>query len=293
MPIALSQLLIFNNVESTDPIVGAVQTPFFKQPTYIAGQTFVNGYEKFIKGQNGFGSQVLVRKLGKGTATKVKATAANALKFTHAETADTLITIPLDDIVKQSEEVYEFVEVARGSKTGAMKAEVVVKNIGETVQSTISAYLQASAVLSDDVAAVSISDIKDQIITDMEKLDYKPNTLVVSLAVQTLLLQLITTGDFLSYNGFDAIKTGAIGRFLGMEVFYDPNLDSKVDYVMYDYEKFAVFAVLESFDLVPAIDFKGSYVRGMVLLGNETNLATFAAVTKGNGSWAVKHTNAA
>ena len=149
MPIALAQLLIYNNVESTDPIVGAVQTPFFKQPTYIAGQTFVNGYEKFIKGQNGFGSQVLLRKLGKGTATKVKATAANALKFTHAETADTLITIPLDDIIKQSEEVYEFVEVARGSKTGAMKAEVVVKNIGESVQSTISGYLQASAVVSE------------------------------------------------------------------------------------------------------------------------------------------------
>lgn len=293
MPIALAQLLVFNNVESTDPIVGAVKAPFFREPTYVAGLTFVNGYETFLPGQNGFGSQVLVRKLGKGTATKVKATAAGALDFSHAETGDTLLTIPLDDVIKQSEKVYEFVDVARASKTGAMKAEVVVSNIGAKVQETISAYLQASALTSTNVAALALATVKDQIITDMEKLDFRPNTLVVSLTTQTLLLQLITTGDFLSYNGFDAVKTGAIGRFLGMEVFYDPNLDSKVDYVMYDYTKFAVFAALESFDLVPAIDFKGSLIRGMVLIGNETNLAGYTPTAKNSGSWAVKHTNAA
>lgn len=293
MPIALAQLLVYNNVESTDPILGAVQAPFFREPTYVPGITFVNGFEKHLVGENGFGSQVLVRKLGKGTATKVKATAAGALDFSHAETGDTLLTIPLDDIIKQSEKVYEFVEIARASKTGAIKAEVVVKNIGDKVQETISGYLQASALTSANVAAVALNTIKDQIITDMALLDYKPTVLVVSLAVQTLLLQLITTGDFLSYNGFDAIKTGAIGRFLGMEVFYDPNLGQKVDYVLYDHTKFGVFLQLESFDIVPAIDFKGSLIRGMVLIGNETNLAGFTPVAKGAGSWAVKHTNAA
>ena len=293
MPIALAQLLVYNNVESTDPILGAVQAPFFREPTYVPGVTFVNGFEKHLVGENGFGSQVLVRKLGKGTATKVKATAAGALDFTHAETGDTLLTIPLDDIIKQSEKVYEFVEVARASKTGAIKAEVVVKNIGDKVQETISGYLQASALTSANVAAVALNTIKDQIITDMSLLDYKPTVLVVSLAVQTLLLQLITTGDFLSYNGFDAIKTGAIGRFLGMEVFYDPNLGQKVDYVLYDHTKFGVFIQLESFDIIPAVDFKGSLIRGMVLIGNETNLAGFTPVAKGAGSWAVKHTNAA
>lgn len=293
MPIALAQLLVYNNVESTDPILGAVQAPFFREPTYVPGVTFVNGFEKHLVGENGFGSQVLVRKLGKGTATKVKATAAGALDFSHAETGDTLLTIPLDDIIKQSEKVYEFVEIARASKTGAIKAEVVVKNIGDKVQETISGYLQASALKSSNVAAVALATIKDQIITDMALLDYKPTVLVVSLAVQTLLLQLITTGDFLSYNGFDAIKTGAIGRFLGMEVFYDPNLDAKVDYVLYDHTKFGVFLQLESFDIIPAVDFKGSLIRGMVLIGNETNLAGFTPIAKGAGSWAVKHTNAA
>ena len=292
MPIALAQLLVYNNVESTDPILGAVQAPFFREPTYVPGVTFVNGFEKHLVGENGFGSQVLVRKLGKGTATKVKATAAGALDFSHAETGDTLLTIPLDDIIKQSEKVYEFVEIARASKTGAIKAEVVVKNIGDKVQETISGYLQASALTSANVAAVALNTIKDQIITDMSLLDNKPTVLVVSLAVQTLLLQLITSGDFLSYNGYDAIKTGAIGRFLGMEVFYDPNLGQKVDYVLYDHTKFGVFLQLESFDIIPAVDFRGSLIRGMVLIGNETNLAGFTPVAKNSGSWAVKHTNA-
>ena len=77
MPIALSPIInLFNNVESTDPIVGAVQTPSIFQTTHIycRDKRSLNGYEKFIfKGQNGFGSQVLLRKLGKGNCVKVKA----------------------------------------------------------------------------------------------------------------------------------------------------------------------------------------------------------------------------
>ena len=188
--------------------------------------------------------------------------------------------------------IYEVRWIARTTKTGAIKPEVVVKNIADKLQETISGYLQASALTSANVAAVALATIKDQIITDMSLLDYKPTVLVVSLAVQTLLLQLITSGDFLSYNGYDAIKTGAIGRFLGMEVFYDPNIGAKVDYVLYDHTKFGVFLQLESFDIIQAIDFKGSLIRGMVLIGNETNLAGFTPVAKNSGSWAVKHTNA-
>lgn len=294
MPIALANLLIYNNVESTDPLLGATKIPFFREPTYIPNVTFVNGYEEFFAGRAGLGSQVLVRKLGKGTATQVKATAAGALDYTHAETADTLQTIPLDDVIKQSEKIYEVIERVRNTPTAGMKAEVVARNIGEKIQEVISGYIQASALASTSPkAAPTKSTIKDLLITDLQALDYKPNTLVVSKTVMGLLLQLTTDEGWTRYNGFDTIHTALIGDFLGMSVYVDPNLDAKCDWVMYDFTKFGVFIALEDLDLVPATDFKGSYCRGMVLMGNESNLATFAPTAHGQGSWAVKHLNAA
>lgn len=294
MPIALADLLIYNNVESTDPLRGATKIPFFREPTYIPNVTFVNGYEEFFPGRAGRGSQVLVRKLGKGTATKVKATAAGALDYTHAETADTLQTIPLDDVIKQSEKIYEVIERVRNTPTAGMKAEVVARNIGDKVQEVISGYIQLSALDSTSPkAAPTKQNIKDLLITDLQALDYKPNTLVVSKTVMGLLLQLTTDEGWTRYNGFDTIHTALIGDFLGMSVYVDPNLDAKCDWVMYDFTKFNVFIVLEDLDLVPATDFKGTYCRGMVLMGNETNLSTFTPTTTGNGAWAVKHLNAA
>lgn len=294
MPIALSNLLIYNNVESTDPLLGATKIPFFREPTYIPNVTFVNGYEEFLAGRAGLGSQVLVRKLGKRTATKVKATAAGALDYVHVETADTLQIIPLDDVIKQSEKIYEVVERVRNTPTAGMKAEVVARNIGDKIQEVISGYIQASALASvSKKEAPTKSTIKDLLITDLQALDYKPNTLVVSKTVMGLLLQLTTDEGWTRYNGFDTIHTALIGDFLGMSVYVDPNLDSKCDWVMYDFTKFGVFIVLEDFDLIPANLFKGSYCRGMVLMGNETNLAGFTPTTTGNGAWAVKHLNAA
>lgn len=293
MPIALTDLLVFNNVESTDPLLGATKIPFFKQPAYIANVTFVNGYEEYFVGRGGRGSQVLVRKLGKGTATKVKATAANALDYTHAETADTLITIPLDDIIKQSEKIYEVIEAVRNTPTAARKAEVVAMNIADKLQETISGYLQLSALDSTNPkAAPTAATIKGLILTDLKALDYAPNILMVSLDTKAILLDLTTQEGWTRYNGFDTIHTAEIGEFLGMRVYVDQNLGATVDYVMYDFTKFAVFPVLEDLDIVPATDFKGSYCRGMLLVGNETNLVGYTPITKGNGSWAVKHLNA-
>lgn len=306
MPIALSDLILFNNVESTDPIVGITTTPFFKDAIYVPNITFVNGFDTYIKGQNGRGSQVLVRKLGKGSVKSVKANAANAFDYSHAETADTLLTVPIDDVISKSEKLYEAVELARASGTGAKKAEVVVGSIMEEVQRKISGYLVASAtpaLTAGSEDTLTSSTLLAALIDARAKLDVRPDRLIVPLEVETMLLKLITTGDFLQYHGKDTLSTGNIGKILGMEVFVDPHMNYEVGtlaapkvghaFVMYNHNYFSVFPALEDFDAVGAIDFKGSYIRGQVLVGNESNLSGFAPTTKGNGSWAVKYVNKA
>lgn len=291
MAISLNDLVIYNAVESTDPIVGAFTLPFFEKPVYQPGITFSNNYEGFVKGDGaGRGSQVLKRKLGKVAATIESVDQAGALRYTHVNTGDTLQVIPLTDVIKHSEELYEAVESARASATGAAKAEIVVKTIVEGVQSRISKYLQDSAIQYANNVVLTKANLKDEIILARAELDYKPNVLMVSPAVETLLLQLATDDGWLAYYGRDTITTGAIGRLLGMEVFVDPNLkDSGTEFILYDKDRFDVYTTFQNFSVVPAADFDGSYIRAMAIQGNETLLATFAPTIKGAGSWCIAY----
>ena len=286
MAIAFADLLAFNNVESTDPIMGVTQIPYYKKPAYIFGVSANNGYDEYVKGNNGRGSQVLVRRLGKGSATVVKATVSGALKFTHAETADTLLTIPIDDVIKQSEEVYEVVEIARESATGARKAQVVMNNLIEESQKLISAELVAGALIGETTAlgVFSGAKLKTAVTKYVGLLDFLPDTLMVTKETYGILLDMITSGDFIP--AFDTIKTGVVGQFLGLNVIVDGDLT--VPFVVYNHLGLNAFPAFESFDVVPATDFVGSYVRGMILQGQKAE-----TVTAGNGSWAIKYATTA
>ena len=126
MAITLGDLLAFNDVETTDILQGIVQLPYVKPIAYVPGRTYSTEFEDITKGLGQRGSQAVIRKLGKGTVKSVKATAANALDFDHQETADDVEVIPIDDVISKSEKIYEAVDLARVSATGARKAEVVL-----------------------------------------------------------------------------------------------------------------------------------------------------------------------
>lgn len=286
MPIAISDLLLFNNVESTDPIVGAVELPYFKTPAFVYGISMNNGYDTYVRGVNGGqGSQVLVRRLGKGTATAVKATASGALDYSHAQTADTLVSIPLDDVIKQSEKVYEAVELARQSATGTKKAEIVLNNILDKAQELISGYLVAGATQSAEGAIANAAALKTFLISEFANLEITPDTLLVTRTTLGLLLQL-TTGDGWVANPSETVmRTGIVGTILGCNVRLDENLDDETyAYVMYNHNYFNVFTVLQNLTAVPATDFDGSYVRGMILQGGYAPTRT-----AGQGTWAIAH----
>jgi hypothetical protein len=285
MAIQMNDLLAFNNVETTDPIVAVTKLPFFKQPAFIPNVSYVNGFEQYIRGVGGRGSQVIIRELGKGTATTVKATAAGAFDYTHAETADTVVVVQLDDVIKQSEKIYEAVDVARQSADGARKAEIVLNSLLDAAQVKITAYLETAAQAKTAAAITDAAALKAALISDYTtKFDYNPTTLQVSRATLGLLYQLLTADGFTPNPNETVMRTGVLGTILGMNVIVNENLDSKTAYVMYDHTKFSVFPVLEKLSIVPAIDFDGSYARGLMLLGGYG-----PNKTKNNGSWAVKH----
>lgn len=287
MAITINDLILFNNVESTDLVQGVTQIPYYKPLTFVRGRTYVSGYDELVLGENGRGTQVLMRKLGKGGATHVKANTTGAFKYAHKETADDLVVVPIDDVIKESEEIYEAVELARVSATGGRKAEIVMNNIIEKSQELISNGLVGVLTPLANTAAVDETNIKDIIIEAIsEDLSYRPTVLLVNRKVYGHLLKLQTTGDFVS--NFDAIYTGFVGRILGLDVYINEDFEDEVDFALYNHNFFNVFEMLQFFDFVPATDFNGTYVRGLFLQG----VYGEAGLTVADGAWGVVKKNA-
>lgn len=287
MAITLGDLLAFNNVETTDILQGIVELPYVKPIAYVPGRTYSTEFEDITKGLGQRGSQAVIRKLGKGTVKSVKATAANALDFAHQETADDVEVIPIDDVLSKSEKIYEAVDLARVSATGARKAEVVLTQVVEASQGLISGYLEASVPAVANAVALTPANIYENILAAYGLLDETPTTLAVNKATYNLLLSLVTTGYFNANSREDAIRTGILGSILGMDVVRDDHLT--VDFVIYNFNHFPVFTLMNTFDIVDAKpDFIGAYALAQGIQGGgRTPLAL-----SDEGLWGVKYDGA-
>lgn len=291
----IANLIDFNEVETTDVIHGVTQIPYYKPLAYVPGVTYSNGWEEYTPGRNGRGSQVIIRELGKGSATVVSANTANAFKYSHAETADTITTIPINTVIKQSEEVYEAVEVARQSADGARKAQIVMNNIIAEFQKLISGALESGAHYSGyntdfaTTAPLTKTTIKDVVANIIgAKLDIVPDTMAVTKKIYALLLQLTTDGSFTHYHGFDTVRTGIVGQFMGLNVVVDEDLTTahaevNTDFIIYNHNYLYAFTLLHNLSVKEANAFDGSYVRGLMLAGTHAPIKTL-----GNGAWAYR-----
>lgn len=288
MAIVLGDLIKFNAVESTDPIMGVLQVPYAKPIAFIPNVTYSTEYEEKTLTDSGRGSQVLIRRLGAITATQVSVSASGALDFSHVETADELDVVQLDKVTKHSEKLYEAVESARESKTGAAKAEVVLNAILDGVQKDFTSKLEDAASASPISTVLTKDNIYERLLVELAKLDYKPDTLQVSREVYALLLQLVTTGHFLANSAETSFRTGVLGTIAGMNVVINDHLTG--DFVMYNHNHFQGFTLFNSFDVVPSTTFKGSYIRGMIISGAYGRyLEHNNNVGRGNGMWGIAY----
>lgn len=288
MAITRADLLIFNNVESTDLVHSpALELPYSKPLAYIPNVTFSTRHEQLVRGQGGLGSQVVIRELHKGSVKKAKATDEGGLDYTHQHTADTIRVIPIDDVASKSEKVYEAVDKARQSKTGAAKAEIVYDSVLEATQEYFTGYLENSALESEDTVALTNENFLEILIAEQQKLDYRPDVLMVSKETYGIILGFLTTGEFRANPQETVVRTGVLGTILGLPVVVDYNLTK--DFVLYNKEHFPAFTMLENFDVIAAADFNGSYVRGQTLSGGGGRVLTTADIGTGAGIWGISY----
>ena len=296
MPITYNDLIIYNSVESTDPIMGVTQLPYRKRLAFQEGFTFVSGWEEFISGNgNGKGSQIIIRQLGKGKAERVNVEDANALDYNAEYEGDNTRTIPVDVVIKKSEKIYEPVEAARQSASGAKKAQNVLDQIFDEFQLYLTETLIAEANVAAETTEVTDEvEWKNMLIDEMtQELDRVPRVLMVGRKGRAKALKLQTTGEFVAV--YDGIRSGLIGTLLGMDVVYNEYLEDEIDHIMYDPNYFFAFNNFYAFNFKDTNKFEGSLVNGMLItraLGDrdvdptKTNPLGIKRVA-GNGAWGV------
>jgi len=70
-----------------------------------------------------------------------------------------LKVIPIDDVISKSEKIYEAVDLARVSATGARKAEVVLTQVIEESQRLMSKYLVSSVPAVANAVALTPTNV--------------------------------------------------------------------------------------------------------------------------------------
>lgn len=286
--IAKSDLIVFNNVESTNPVFGAIGMPYRNPVAFIPNVTFSTRIEDLVLSNQVRGSMIVVRDLGKGSVKSANVYDDNALDFSHAETADAIRSIPLTDLISTSEKIYEAVDVARASATGAKKTEIAFDDVLTKSQEKISGYLSATATASPDDDAIDKDNIIATIIEQAEYLDYPATILMVSKAVHTMLQKTFTQGYYQANSREDVVRTGIVGKVLGYDVVIDHNAD--YDFVLYNHNHFPVANVFVYFGVVDARpDFVGSYAQAQLIQGGGGKQIAANRIGEGDGIWGIKY----
>lgn len=270
-------------VETVDTKFSALVEPnLYPAQIFQPNITYTDKYETDAAGQ------IFVRKLGKGTVDRT-----SSLKFSHAQTADTLIPIVLDEPFKQSEEIYEAVEVARVSGTGVQKFEEVMNNIKASWQGVAHTKLVAGAtasanttVIADDPTATQgLKKVFIAVRKELRDNDANPDVCIASTN---------TYSKFLDYSGREyqpasnetVLRTGSVGMFLGQKIYESTQLEDdgtsgSVEFVMYDHDAYSILSQLIAARVMDA---------GKDWVGSVAQVHIISAFTVTNGERVYKKT---
>lgn len=229
-------------VETVDSKFSALVEPnLYPAQIFQPGITFTDKYETDAAGQ------IFVRKLGKGTVDRT-----TSLEFTHAQTADSLIPITLDEPFKQSEKIYEAVEVARESGTGVQKFEEVMMNVKASWQGVAHTKLVAGATASATTTATTTAALaKSHFIAVRKELrdnDANPDVCIASTLFYSYMLD-YSGREFQPASNDEILRTGSVGRFFGQRVYESTQLDDdgtagSIEFVMYDHDAYSILSQL-------------------------------------------------
>ena len=266
----LSANVLKRGDESVDAKFSALVEPnLFPDQIFQAGLTFTDKYETDAMGQ------LFVRKLGTGTVDTT-----SALTFTHEQTEDALVSIVLDKPFKQSEAIYEAVEVARQSGTGVQKFEVLAQNVRKAWQQEALDQLIAGATASANTTVLNADPthadgVKAAMIgvrKELRENDANPDVVIVSPRVYAMLLT-FSGKEFQPSFGDDTLRTGAVGKFLGMRVYESTQLEdtgttADVEFIMYDHDAYSILTTIVASRIIDAgKDWAGSAAQLHLISG--------------------------
>ena len=258
--------------ETVDTKFSALVEPnLFPDQIFQPNLTYTEKYETDAMGQ------LFVRKLGKGTVD-----VTTGLTFTHAQTADALISIVLDKHFKQSEAIYEAVEVARTSGSGVQKFETLMSNVKAAWQLEANNSLVAGATAAAVTTATTTSALfKTAFIAVRKELrdnDANPDVLIASTKQYAYMLDYSGKEYQPNYND-EVMRTGSVGRFLGANVYEstilaDDGAAGSVEFVFYDHEAYSILSQLIGARIVDAgKDWVGSAAQVHIISGFKVTTA--------------------
>lgn len=279
----------YNGKETVDTVfLKLLIANLFKDQTFKAGITFNDKL-------NERGGNLYARKLGKVDVTQTKTTDANGLKFKHTNTQDQLVLIQKLDRISVSEECYDLVENLRASGKSVDKVSEVIESFKEKCQMLYTSYLLAEPAAAGSVgvggatrsanttADDTLEKLTASVLKDREQIKVNggiANVLIVSPEMETLFLASASkaANAFIPETNEEMLKDGKIGRLYGLNVFTSNLIGSgtplgegsaakntgnaaKCEYIIYDYNAFAIAGDIETLRLKDAIDFTGCYAQ--------------------------------
>jgi len=253
-------LLEYGNKFVDDRFSPLVEPNLFDNNVFQPNVTFTDKY------QIGAAGQVLVHKLGKVAVSS----STPGGDFTHTDTADSTIILPIDKAFQRSEKIYNVQAGAVSYDIAASHMEQALADIREGWNSEIAGVLEAGTTASEaGTTALAADTIYGIVVDDRQALvenGAKPNVMIVSPATYALLLksdQFLRAGDL----GDNVVATGQVGSIAGLAVFEYQGLASTTDYVIYDKDALSVVTSINMMRMIDSPDFNGTLAQVEIVSG--------------------------
>lgn len=274
--------LRYDNIASVDTRFAPIlEKNLWKDVTFVPNVSFTTKYQTRA-------GQIYVRKLRPVGVKEASATASGGLEFSHTHTPDDLMPIFIDRNFSASEKIFEAVENARESATGAQTMEVVVNSVKEKFQLHALGVLVGEGRISSITDETTANTVKANILASRKAIRDEGATadiLITSTKIFNFLLESAGKEYFPNSNE-EILRTGAVGNYYNFKV-YESNLiddtgtSGDVEFVLYDHEAYSILYGLEAVRMVDAgKDFVGSYAQAQMVAGFKVTLPEAVNIKK-------------
>lgn len=274
--------LKYNDIATVDTRFAPIlEKNLWKDVTFVPNVSFTTKYQTRA-------GQIYVRKLRPVGVKEASATASGGLDFSHTHTPDDLIPIFIDRNFSASEKIYEAVENARESATGAQTMEVVVNSVKEKFQLHALSVLVGEGRISSITDETTANTVKANILASRKAIRDEGATadiLITSTKIFNFLLESAGKEYFPNSNE-EILRTGAVGNYYNFKV-YESNLiddtgtSGDVEFVLYDHEAYSILYALETVRMVDAgKDFVGTYAQAQMVAGFKVTLPEAVNIKK-------------